>query len=228
MKGDFMFKRLLKKAMYGYQNKKYHFPSSCKIDMKAFIRDVECEGYNTIGNNAIAIGCHIGYASGISKNSSITDSWIGKYTCLAPGLHIVSGEHPTGKFVSIHPAFYSLAKQYGFTYVEHQKFQEFIKTDTGYKAFIGNDVWIGTDVTIIEGTTIGDGAIVAAGAVVTKNVPPYAIVGGVPAKLIRYRFEPDDIDFLQELKWWDKDEEWIKAHAEYFEDIKLLREKLRE
>lgn len=75
----------------------------------------------------------------------------------------------------------------------------------------------------MQGVTIGDGAVVAAGALVTKDVPPYAIVGGVPAKVIRYRFLESDIQFLMELKWWKKDIEWIKKYADYFADIKQLK-----
>lgn len=72
---------------------------------------------------------------------------------------------------------------------------------------------------ILDGVTIGDGAIVAAGAVVTKDVPPYAIVGGVPARIIRYRFLPEQIDFLLRFRWWDKPEEWINANWELLSDI---------
>lgn len=68
---------------------------------------------------------------------------------------------------------------------------------------IGNDVWIGGNVTIMRGVTVGDGAILAAGAVVTKDVPPYAIVGGVPAKIIKYRFSDDIIERLLKVKWWN-------------------------
>ena len=70
---------------------------------------------------------------------------------------------------------------------------------------IGNDVWIGLNATILDGVTIGDGAIVAAGAVVTKDVPPYAVVAGVPAKIIKYRFTESQIDFLLKFRWWEKD-----------------------
>jgi len=75
---------------------------------------------------------------------------------------------------------------------------------------IGNDVWIGTEAMIMAGVTIGSGAIISARAVVTKNVPPYAIVGGNPAQIIKYRFSEGEIEKLLKLKWWDWSEERVK------------------
>ncbi len=82
---------------------------------------------------------------------------------------------------------------------------------------IGHDVWIGRRAMIMSGVTIGNGAVIGAGAVVTKDVPPYAIVGGVPAKLIRYRFGQETIDSLQALKWWEWSDEEIKAKTDLFQ-----------
>lgn len=76
---------------------------------------------------------------------------------------------------------------------------------------LGNDVWVGASVIILQGVTIGHGAVVGAGSVVTKDVPPYAIIGGVPAKVIRYRFEPDVIARLLEARWWDLPPEAVAA-----------------
>ena len=87
---------------------------------------------------------------------------------------------------------------------------------------IGNDVWIGANAIVLDGVTIGDGAIISAGAIVNKNVPPFSIYGGVPARLIRFRFEENEIEFLKKFKWWDKDLNWIKTHTPYFKDIKEL------
>lgn len=78
---------------------------------------------------------------------------------------------------------------------------------------VGNDVWIGYGVTVMPGVTIGDGAIVATKSVVTRDVPPYAIVGGNPASVIRYRFDEATIAKLLEIRWWDRDLEWITAHV---------------
>ena len=86
---------------------------------------------------------------------------------------------------------------------------------------IGNDVWIGYEAVILSGVTIGDGAIIGTRAVVTKDVPPYTIVGGVPAKTIRKRFPDDDIAALQKMKWWDWPIEQIQAHISEIQTGKI-------
>ena len=167
----------------------------------------------------------IGYGSYIGPYSKLSNIQIGRFSCISSYVHTISGRHPTRNWVSIHPAFFSLRKQSGFTYVTEQKYEEIKFLDDGKTSIrIGNDVWIGSHVLLLEGVSIGDGAIVAAGAVVTKDVPPYAIVGGVPAKIIRYRFAFDQIKLLEEIKWWEKDVAWIKKHAELFDNIQSFFE----
>lgn len=90
------------------------------------------------------------------------------------------------------------------------------------KIKIGNDVWIGANAIILPRVTIGDGAIIGAGAVVTKDIPPYAIVGGVPAKIIKYRFESSIIEALLKIKWWNWDDEKIKENLDLFYDTELF------
>lgn len=87
---------------------------------------------------------------------------------------------------------------------------------------IGNDVWIGMNVIINRGVVIGDGAVVGSGSIVTKDVPPYAIVGGNPAKIIKYRFSQDAIARLLKIRWWDWNEREIKERIEDFYDVELF------
>ena len=93
---------------------------------------------------------------------------------------------------------------------------------------IGNDVWIATHVIIKDGITIGDGAIIGAGAVVVKDVPPYAVVGGVPAKVIKYRFEQSIINKLLVLQWWNASDEKLKNSVSYFQSEYVTIEMLNE
>lgn len=93
---------------------------------------------------------------------------------------------------------------------------------------IGNDVWIGANVIILPGVKIGDGAVIAAGAVVAKDVDPYAVVGGVPAKLIKYRFSKEEIDLMEQIKWWEWSVEEIEKNIELFYQPEKYFQKMRD
>ena len=182
----------------------------------------EFEGSNLLSDDVVFVDSHLGYASYVGRKSEIYQTYIGRYSCIGPKVSVVLGQHPTRDFVSIHPAFFSIQEQIGFTFIKENKFNEHKSIDGKYAVQIGNDVWIGQGSMIMEGLHISDGAIIAAGSVVTTDVPPYAIVGGIPAKIIRYRFSKDQIDYLTELQWWKKDKDWLSANAEYFESIETL------
>ena len=176
---------------------------------------------NTIYEAAELIDVTIGDCSYVGPRSRLTHAVIGKFSCIAPEVIIGLGKHPARGFVSTHPAFFSPNRQAGFTFVTSAHFEEYAPCS------IGHDVWIGARAIVLDGVNIGNGAIVGAGAVVTKDVPPYAIVGGVPAKTLRYRFEPAEIDFLQQFKWWDRDFNWLSEHHKIFHDVKEFCEQIK-
>ncbi len=185
--------------------------SKCKVSKRSTF-----EGSNHIGKNSFFDG-HIGFGSYVGSNCNL-NAKIGRYCSIADNVSIVVGAHPTS-YVSTHPAFYSTRKQSGFSFVKNGKFEEIKYADNQkHIVTIGNDVWIGFGALLLQGINIGDGAVIGAGAIVTKDVEPYSIVAGVPAKLIRKRFSDEEIAILLDTKWWDKDFQWINDNVDLFTD----------
>ena len=180
------------------------------------------EGANSIGRGTSFHGC-MGYGSYICGDGVFYGK-IGRFSSIANKCTVVFGRHPYKyPFVSTSPMFFSLLKQSGKTFADRQLYDEFKYAAQNYCVVIGSDCWIGTDVKLIEGVTIHDGAMVLAGAVVTKDVPPYAIVGGVPAIIKGYRYDNVTIDFLLKTKWWENDIEWISRHWELMTNIESFK-----
>lgn len=161
-------------------------------------------------------GSCIGNYTYIGKKCYMPETKIGSFCSISDNIQIISETHPTRDYLSTSPVFYSTNNVCGKSFAKNQSFQERIRVDKHYRVVIGNDVWVGINSIIIGGVTIGDGAIIAAGSVVTKDVPPFAVVGGVPAKIIRYRFTPEDIQKVQEMQWWDWDDLKIENNYHLF------------
>lgn len=159
----------------------------------------------------------IGDYSYVSTNSRMARVTIGKFCSIGPNFCCGLGLHPTSG-VSTAPMFYSTARQNGMTLCKATKYEE--SKDT----HIGNDVFVGANVTLIDGVSIGDGAIVGAGAVVTKDIPPYAIVVGVPARVIRYRFDERQIESLLQLEWWNRPKQELNRVERHFWDVDAFLE----
>jgi len=161
--------------------------------------------------------CAVGRFTYFAGDSTLTGCQVGAFCSLGPQLEVGFGRHPSN-LVSSYPSFYSAHSAGRADFGVVTDFAEHLPVT------IGNDVWMGAHCLVLDGVTIGDGALIAAGAVVTKDVPAYMMAGGVPARIIRPRFSPEEIDFLLRLKWWERDLAWITAHAKLFHDIKRLME----
>lgn len=155
------------------------------------------------------------YALGSGKSEIWGPTTIGRYCSIAPGAIIGAPAHPTGH-LSTHPFAFS-ASSFLRMFPEFRRIHTRDR-DGGQVAGdveIGNDVWLGQNVIILNGLRIGHGAIIAAGSVVTRNVEDYAIVGGVPARVIRKRFDPGIVDRLLALEWWNYDLAPVRDRIDY-------------
>lgn len=180
------------------------------------------EGANSLGDRTRFSG-HMGYGSYTGQNCYLRAN-IGRFTSISDEVVNTLGTHPyQAPFATTSPMFYSMLKQSMETFASYQMFNEILDP-----VQIGNDCWIGARVYFAGGLTIGDGAVVLTGAVVVNNVPPYAIVGGVPAKIIKYRYDEETIAWLQKTKWWNKPIEWLRENSNLLCDIEKLKEALDE
>ena len=156
-------------------------------------------------------GSKVGAYTYIGANTDVENSEIGKFCSISDHCRIGMGSHKTGQ-LSTSPIFTEARNGTRFHWVEKD-----VNAMPRLRVVVGNDVLIGSHALILGDVTIGDGAVIGAGAVVTKDVPPYAVVGGVPAKVIRYRFPQEIIDHLLDLKWWNMEEEMLRSHIDLFQ-----------
>lgn len=167
--------------------------------------------YTSLQRKAKLMKSVVGKHSRICINTELFNTTVGNFSIIARNSVVGLGAHPTNTLTP-HSIFYKKNRwKWCDEWCEDIGFREADKSIN-----IGNDVWIGMRCLILDGVTIGDGAIVAAGAVVTKDVPPYAVVGGVPAKVLKYRFSPDIIARLLEIKWWNLPDEEITRVSDLF------------
>ena len=162
-------------------------------------------GKNKIGRNSDVAKSFVGFATYIGDDCYLRQCKIGKFCSIGSLVKVISGNHPLN-YLMTHPiVFNDSLKKLNLSSDKRIPFKEKPYVEKDFYIEIGNDVWIGQSAEILNGIKIGNGAVIAAGAVVIKDVPPYAIVGGVPAKIIKYRFSNEEIKKLQEMKIWDKD-----------------------
>jgi len=152
---------------------------------------------NTVAlSRASLSNVELGRCSYCGADTYILETKVGAFCSIGPGAMIGLGRHPI-HLASTSPSFYSNRESRLLNLTTQPAIEEISLTT------IGNDVWIGARAIILGGLQIGDGAVIGAGAVVTRNVESFAVVGGVPARILRARFAPDVAEMLRESKWWD-------------------------
>jgi acetyltransferase-like isoleucine patch superfamily enzyme len=176
-----------------------------KIALFVVLQDAQVDKKAAIYSGTKFYRSSIGRYSYIGRNCFITDATIGAFTSIAGDCYIGGTPHPLD-WVSTSSVFHKWENVFKKNFARHE-FQIF------YPTIIGNDVWIGERAMIKPGLTIGDGAVIGMGSVVTKDVGPYEIWAGNPARLIRKRFDEETIETLLKTKWWEKSEDEIQALA---------------
>ena len=196
------------KYMYG--------KAAVDLDTLTLLQQQQQEGqYMLYGNNTV-YNSTFGHQSYVGHNSILFNCDIGSYCSIGPNVVIGYGDHPTNKF-STSPKVYYNEDLYGKDAVAKSQ------TELNKRVTIKDDVWIGANVFVKNGLTVWTGAILGAGAVVLTDIPEYAIAVGVPAKIIRNRFDQQTIDIIKATRWWDNDLEILIAKKDTT-DIKTLRE----
>lgn len=214
--------RRMKKNSVERKNRKI-FPDSIVDAFASFDAKTILKGYNVINKGSNVSSSELGVGTVVGQNSNLSDCHIGRFCSIGNNVKVVHWTHPVD-FVSTYPSFFNTINDYPFGRCKTE-FDEFLAVRPGVSCVIGNDVWIGTDVLIKGGVQIGDGAIIGMGAVVTKDVPPYAVIGGVPAKIIKYRFDKKTIEKMLRIKWWDWDVTTIRSRMADFASINLFLKK---
>ena len=172
---------------------------------KAKLVNVNMEEYCSFADNSFIVNSNIGRFTSIGRNTTIINAEIGRFCSISWNITIGATQHYINR-LSTHAFYY--VTNYGFV-KENKKIVE--------KVYVGNDVWVGANAIIMPGINISDGAIIGAGSVVTKDIPPYAIVAGNPAKILRYRFDNETIEYISDMKWYDWDIKKLKMHKDIFE-----------
>ena len=174
-----------------------------------------------INSGVNIVNTSIGRYTNIGYDNEIADAEIGSFCAFSDHVFIGGAEHPMD-WVSMSPVFEGLGHS------GPKKRFATLEVPPNKKTIIGNDVWIAHGAIVKAGVKIGDGVVIGSGSVVTKDIPPYAIVAGVPAKIIRYRFSNEMINNLLESHWWELKDDELSCVAPYIKEPRIFLEKLHD
>ena len=205
-----MAKAVLKREIHPAQS-----AAAPQIHPSASVRDSVIGSYTDIGANWTVIESRLGdYSYLAGSDGTVIYTEIGKFCSIASHAVINPGDHPMERVTQHHCTY--RRRRYGFAASDDEQVFEWRRRN---RCQIGHDVWIGTGAKIMAGVRIGTGAVVAAGAVVTRDVAPYQVAAGVPARPLRLRFAPEVIERLTAIAWWDWDRPTLEQRFGDFSDL---------
>lgn len=181
----------------------------CQFHLTSDIRYSIFKGCNYTGKKSQVHACSIGEFSYIGDNCRLINVEIGKFTAIGSSVQTAFGRHPYN-FISQHPATYSIDGDTPTLASEQIFINNHKYISDKFFVSIGHDVWIGDGAKIFDGVKVGNGAVIGTNALVTRDVPPYGIVVGMPAKVVKYRFSNPEINILQKIEWWNWERTFLK------------------
>jgi phosphonate metabolism protein (transferase hexapeptide repeat family) len=209
----------------GYEDKEKKLGENPTVHPTSMIKKCKLGSWTDIGPRTSLVETEIGDYTYFAGDASAIYTKMGKFCSIASQVRLNPGNHPTWRVMQHHCTYRRV--QYGLDVKDDEEFFQWRRDDS---VEIGHDVWLGHGVLVMAGIKIGTGAVVGAGSVVTKDIPPYAIAVGVPAKVIKKRFADETIEKIMASTWWEWDRKMLEERFNDFLDVDrfLINKTLKE